>query len=254
MTEAAVRVHVEVSVDPAAAFRIFTEEIDLWWVRGPANFYDGARARGMRFEPGVGGRLLQLNAEAEDRELGRITAWEPGALLSYETGDGATVEVRFEPAATGTRVTVEQRGPGMSAWPNLLGWFRHRADDGYRAAEMPRVTPVLFYGDVAAAAEWLSAAFGFWGRGGFAAEYAELELCGGVVLLRRANEPGSGDGSMTYVYVDDLPSHLTRAREAGATIVEDIHRRGDTAYVAQDPEGHRWTFAQARASMRAPQG
>ena len=57
---------------------------------------------------------------------------------------------------------------------------------------------------------------------------------------------------MTYVYVDDLDRHLTRAREAGATIVEDIHRRGDTAYVAQDPEGHRWTFAQARASMRIP--
>jgi uncharacterized glyoxalase superfamily protein PhnB len=57
---------------------------------------------------------------------------------------------------------------------------------------------------------------------------------------------------MTYVYVDDLDHHLTRAREAGATIVEDIHRRGDTAYVAQDPGGHRWTFAQARASMRIP--
>lgn len=70
-------------------------------MRGPANFYDGARARGMRFEPGVGGRLVQVNAGAE---------------------------------------------------------------------------------------------------------YAELELHGGVVLLRR----------------------------------------GDTAYVAEDPEGHRWTFAQAR--------
>jgi uncharacterized glyoxalase superfamily protein PhnB len=253
MTDATVRVHVDVRVDPEAAFRVFTEEIDLWWVRGPANFYDGARARGMRFEPGVGGRLLQVNAGAEDRELGRITAWEPGALLAYETGDGAAVEVRFEAASDGTRVAVTQRGPGLSGWPNILGWFRHRADDGYRAAEMPRVTPVLFYADVPAAAEWLGNAFGFWGRGGFGADYAELELDGGVVLLRRGDAaPAAGARSMTYVYVDDLDSHLARAREAGATIVEDLHRRGDTAYVAEDPEGHRWTFAQARASMRTP--
>jgi uncharacterized glyoxalase superfamily protein PhnB len=251
VTEAAVRVHVDVGVDPAAAFRIFTEEIDQWWVRGPANFYDGARARGMRFQPGVGGRLVQVNAGAEDRELGRITAWEPGRRLTYATGDGATVDVRFEPAADGTRVIVEQHGPGMSAWPNILGWFARRADDGYHAGEMPRVAPVLFYADIPAAAEWLSRAFGFWRRGAFGAEYAELELHGGVVLLRRAEGEAAGSQAMTYVYVDDLNAHLTRARDAGARIVEPVHRHGDTAYVAEDPEGHRWTFAQARASMRA---
>jgi uncharacterized glyoxalase superfamily protein PhnB len=252
VTEDAVSVHVDVRVDPAAAFRIFTEEIDQWWVRGPANFYDGANARGMRFEPGIGGRLIQLNAGTEDRELGRVTAWVPGERLTYETGDGAVVDVRFERHAAGTRVTVQQRGPGMSAWPNILGWFVHRAEDGYRAAEMPRVAPVLFYADIPAAAQWLGRAFGFWLRGGIGAEYAELELHGGVVLLRRAEADAAGSRAMTYVYVDDLDAHLARAQEAGATIVEPVHRRGDTAYVAEDPEGHRWTFAQARASMRAP--
>lgn len=29
---------VEVAVDPSTAFRAFTEEMDLWWVRGPINF------------------------------------------------------------------------------------------------------------------------------------------------------------------------------------------------------------------------
>ncbi len=249
MTDDAVRVHVEVQIGPADAFRVFTEEIDAWWVRGPANFYDGARALGMRFDPGIGGRFLQVNAGTEDRELGRITAWEPGAHLSYETSDGATVDIHFAPVAGGTRVTVEQRGPGMSAWPNILSWFVHRADDGYRAAEMPRVTPVLHYVDVPGAARWLTAAFGFWSRGGFGGEYAELELDGGVVLLRRADGEAPVARTMTYVYVDDLEAHLGRAEEAGATIVEAVHRRGDTAYIAADPEGHRWTFAQARRSM-----
>jgi uncharacterized glyoxalase superfamily protein PhnB len=119
---------------------------------------------------------------------------------------------------------------------------------------MPRVTPILFYADVPAAAAWLIEAFGFWGRGGFGAEYAELELGGGVILLRRGDAQADAPACMTYVYVDDLDTHLTRAREAGAVIVEDINRRGDTAYVAQDPEGHRWTFAQARASMLIPRG
>ncbi len=250
MTDDVVRVHVDVRVAPAAAFHIFTDEIDAWWVRGPANFYDGAHAVGMRFEQRVGGRFLQVNAGTEDRELGRVTVWEPGARLVYETGEGATVDVRFEAAADGTRVTVEQRGPGMSAWPNILSWFVHRADDGYRAGEMPRVTPVLHYRDVPGAARWLTRAFGFWSRGGFGGEYAELELDGGVILLRRADAQEPAPRAMTYVYVDDLDAHLARAEVAGATIVEPVHRRGDTAYVAADPEGHRWTFAQARATMR----
>lgn len=35
---------VEVAVDPKTAFTVFTEEMDLWWVRSPISFYDGARA------------------------------------------------------------------------------------------------------------------------------------------------------------------------------------------------------------------
>jgi uncharacterized glyoxalase superfamily protein PhnB len=250
MSENSVRVEVVVEVDPATAFRIFTDEVDLWWVRGPANFYDGARARGMRFEPDVGGRFIQLNDGVADRELGRITLWEPGARLTYETGDGSTVDVRFEPIDGGTRVVVQQRGGGMSAWKNILDWFEHRVTTGYQAGEMPRITPVLFYADVPAAAEWLVAAFGFWCRGRMGADLGELELGGGVVLLRRADEQHIPARSMTYAYVDDLETHFHQARQAGATILNDIHRRGDTQYIAEDLEHHGWTFAQARASMR----
>jgi hypothetical protein len=231
---------VRVTGDPATAFRVFTEEIDLWWVRGPANFRDAARARGMRIEPGR--RLVQINEGAEI-ELGRITRWEPPAELAYETADGGRVTITFTADAGATVVSVEQHGPGMGSWPTILEWFRRRADDGHRAAEMPRVSPVMHYADVPAAARWLADAFGFWCRG-VADEYAELELGGGVVLLRR----GEGGGG-AYVYVDDLPSHLAQAERHGATIAEPIHRRGDTVYVAVDLAGHRWTFAQARPAM-----
>ena len=47
-----VRVVVEVSVRPEAAFEIFTAEIDRWWRPGPINWYDAYRAVSTRIEPG----------------------------------------------------------------------------------------------------------------------------------------------------------------------------------------------------------
>jgi hypothetical protein len=52
---------VEVAVDPATAFRAFTEEMDLWWVRGPINFFsDAGRVVEVRCEPGIGGRIGEV--------------------------------------------------------------------------------------------------------------------------------------------------------------------------------------------------
>ena len=39
-----------------------------------------------------------------------------------------------------------------------------------------------------------------------------------------------------WVFVDDLEAHLARAREMGATIVQDIESHGFTSYVALDIE------------------
>jgi uncharacterized glyoxalase superfamily protein PhnB len=52
-----------------------------------------------------------------------------------------------------------------------------------------------------------------------------------------------------WVFVDDLEEHLSRARENGATIVQDIESHGFTSYVALDLEGRRWRFAQARPTQ-----
>jgi uncharacterized protein YndB with AHSA1/START domain len=68
---------VEVSADPQTAFTAFTDELDLWWVRGPINAYDSGRLVEMRCEPGVGGRILEVY-EGDALELARITAWQPG--------------------------------------------------------------------------------------------------------------------------------------------------------------------------------
>ncbi|MEV8371896.1 hypothetical protein AB0P21_04115 [Kribbella sp. NPDC056861] len=135
MTKQSASASVEVATDPAAAFHLFTAEIDLWWVRGPINFFDANRAIGMQIEPGVGGRVLEIYRYADPTtaedvlELGQITAWEPGALFAYRSSvDDTEVEIRFEPTETGTRVSVEQvlTAGGTKAfyfWPNVIGWY-----------------------------------------------------------------------------------------------------------------------------------
>jgi len=143
-----VRVVVEVSVRPEAAFEIFTAEIDRWWRPGPINWYDAYRAVSTRIEPGVGGRWLELYDEAgtEFKEIARVTAWEPGArlALTYCDGDvdGTEVEVRFEAIDDRTQVTLEHRGWELlpaakaaqklsfktSGWTNILGWYTDWTD------------------------------------------------------------------------------------------------------------------------------
>jgi quercetin dioxygenase-like cupin family protein len=136
---------VEVAVNPAIAFAIFTEEIGQWWRAGPINWYDSRRAIGTRFEPGVGGRWLEVydDASGDALEIGQVLVWEPGArlVLLYRDGghelDGTEVEVRFEAIEGGTRVTLEHRGwdrlrADIAAqkreakrwgWASILGWF-----------------------------------------------------------------------------------------------------------------------------------
>jgi len=92
--------------------------------------------------------------------------------------------------------------------------------------------------------------------------HAEMPLADGVVMVGPTSaadasdhvpaewhSPKSLDGSVTqslYVYVDDVDAHYARARRAGATIRSEPEDRfyGDRIYVASDPEGHQWTFAQ----------
>ena len=75
MSERQVSSQVEVAVDASTAFRAFTGEMDLWWVRGPINFFDAARAVAKVCEPGVGGRILEVYESGDPLEVARITDW-----------------------------------------------------------------------------------------------------------------------------------------------------------------------------------
>ncbi|HTE54772.1 MAG TPA: SRPBCC domain-containing protein [Kofleriaceae bacterium] len=114
------RVSVQVAVDPAAAFRIFTEEIDQWWRQGIRFRAAGKRTSILCLEAGVGGRLFESFETGKGSriiETGRVTTWDPPSRLVFEwrgvnfaPDEKTEVEVLFQPSSTGTLVTVTHRG------------------------------------------------------------------------------------------------------------------------------------------------
>ena len=116
---ASVVVTTRIDVDPATAFEVFTRDVDAWWKQGPRFRVHADRKTRMRFEPGVGGRLVEVvEGEAgEGFEHGKVSVWDPPARLVFEMrgrnfrpGESTEVEVRFEDEHGMTRVTVEHRG------------------------------------------------------------------------------------------------------------------------------------------------
>ena len=249
---------VEVAADPTAAFKAFTEEIDSWWVRGAINFFDAARAVEMRIEPGVEGRVLEVY-EDDALELGRITAWQPGARLSYRSSvDDSEIEVRFEPVEGGTRVRVTQTlvpdGEKMlDFWPRTLDWFASWFGKG-RPKEIAPLSIALYYERPVEAARWLERVFQLRSWTGIleTEEGTWIEFHHGnvaILLFQLESERNGASIDMPWIYVQDLDAHFTHAQAEGATIVEEIHQQGYRAYTAEDLEGRRWTFAQARPTM-----
>ena len=125
---------------------------------------------------------------------------------------------------------------------------------------MARITSNVFYDDPAAALEWLSKSFGFETRSSIPGPdggimHAEMQVADSAFMMsptaatEQWSSPKALGGKVTqslYVYVDGVDDHYARARSAGATIVSEPETMfwGDRTYVAQDPEGHRWTFAE----------
>jgi uncharacterized protein YndB with AHSA1/START domain len=117
-----------VTVDPAAAFDIFTSEIAAWW---------SPKVRGM-FQPGCDGtlsfqegRLVETYDNHATFDIGRVLDWEPPERLAFEwrqegfaPGERTEVEVLFEAIAEGTRVTVRH-----SRWDTFPAG--HPARHGY---------------------------------------------------------------------------------------------------------------------------
>ncbi len=272
MTDVSITSEVEVAADPATAFTAFTDEINLWWLRGPINNWDSARIVELRCEPGIGGRLLEIYDEAagDALELARITAWEPGVRLVWESSvDDVQIEVHFEAVGHGTRVRVEATIPAggkdaggtsfVRMTPLWFGaWCAKRDHVPHDLRDTARLALAVYYAKPGTAARWLHDAFGFETatnlpeEGDESSDWIEFRV-GNCALMAFKQEDAFPEHTpathVAWVFVDDLDAHFANAQAKGAKIVEGIHQHGYRAYVAEDREGHRWTFAQARPTM-----
>jgi len=101
------RIAVDLSLEPSAAFDLLIEELAL------------ALARfGIRFHAGIGGQVIQ-----GETVVGKVTAWKPPNGLSLEwrgatwdPGAATEVHLRLERVNGGTKATLEHRG-----WGSLIG-------------------------------------------------------------------------------------------------------------------------------------
>jgi uncharacterized protein YndB with AHSA1/START domain len=144
------RISVGVAVPPEQAFRVFTEEINLWWRRGRRFRAAPGEAGIVCVEPGVGGRLFEsftAGGREHVREMGQVLAWEPPERLllhwraaNFAPHEHTEVEVLFKATASGTLVTVTHRG-----------WAAIRADHPVRHGEEAAAfirTMGLWWGDL----------------------------------------------------------------------------------------------------------
>lgn len=134
-------------------------------------------------------------------------------------------------------------------------------------SEIEGITPVLVYQDIAAAHEFLVAAFGFEpgavdrdGDGN--PVHGEVRAGGQAIWLHRAADEhrmasarSAASSNGLVVHVADVDAHFRRAREHGAEIDYEPADMpyGQREYGARDPEGHRWWFA-ARLAVAAGAG
>ncbi|MBL8522763.1 MAG: SRPBCC domain-containing protein [Betaproteobacteria bacterium] len=141
---------VSVAVPIEEAFRIFTEEIELWWRRGPRFRSAPGTAGLICLEPKIDGRVFESFTDEFGEtvvEIGRIKAWQPPTRLlldwrnaNFAPDEKTEVEVLFESSTTGTRVTVIHRG-----WRDIRA--DHPSRHGLPQAEFIRMVG-MWWGDL----------------------------------------------------------------------------------------------------------
>lgn len=124
---------VVVPVGPERAFEVFTAEMSQWW---PLLTHSVAqdKAREVRLEGAVGGRIVEYGDDGEICSWGTVSDWDPPKSVSFTWHPGTDpqeaghVTVTFTAVADGTEVVLthtgwERRPDGVRARANYdTGW------------------------------------------------------------------------------------------------------------------------------------
>lgn len=133
------------------AFELFTREMSAWWPFATHSVGADATSR-VDVQGRVGGDIVEILPDGSTAIWGTITAWEPPGRVafSWHPGDDSaaatSVEVCFDEAGAGTRVTLVHDGwstrpDGLAAranydsgWDYVLDRFGGEATRGYAPA------------------------------------------------------------------------------------------------------------------------
>jgi uncharacterized protein YndB with AHSA1/START domain len=107
---------VNVPLQPADAFDLFTRQMDRWW---PLSTHSCAQedATGVTFEPRVGGRVTERTRTGAEHPWGVLLEWDPpnGLVMRWHPGQPAD-------QATLLRVTFTARGGSTDVRILHEGW------------------------------------------------------------------------------------------------------------------------------------
>lgn len=109
-----IEIEFEAACSPEHAFETWTSRPTLWWPKNHTVSQD--RIREVVFEPFVGGRIYEKDAEGAEHDWGEIITWDPPQRVDYrwhiffEPKDATDISVTFTPSDTGVRVRLVQTG------------------------------------------------------------------------------------------------------------------------------------------------
>lgn len=140
MTEP-LEVAFEVRCSPEHAFDVWASRTSQWWPY--EHSVSAERGLSVTFEPRPGGRIFERTPSGAEHDWGEVLSWEPPSRLVYlwhiasDRSDATEVEVRFDPALDGTRVTIvhtgwerlgaaadERRARNQAGWAGLVPHYR----------------------------------------------------------------------------------------------------------------------------------
>jgi hypothetical protein len=137
---------VVVPVGVERAFEVFTAEMSQWWPLVTHSIAQD-KAREVRFESGVGGRIVEYGDDGEIGSWGTVSEWDPPNSVSFNWHPGTDPEqagqvtVSFTKVDAGTEVELvhtgwERRPDGVRArtgydtgWDYVLGFYASEAQE-----------------------------------------------------------------------------------------------------------------------------
>jgi uncharacterized protein YndB with AHSA1/START domain len=122
---------LSVSWKPDEAYRRFVDEFSNWWPT-KTHSIGGPRIKRLVFETKVGGRIYEEHIDGRQFQWGKVLELDPPRRVRFTfhpsrpEKTGQTIELRFHPEGSGTRVELIATG-----WENW-GKGAERARRGYR--------------------------------------------------------------------------------------------------------------------------